>query len=74
MSELESGAEPDDPYSGRSSDDDSDLWSDGDTDGEWEWLFLDLLDMIPIMQTTRWKTKVIIRIDADPWSVGYFKM
>ena len=35
MSELESGAEPDDPYSGRSSDDDSDLWSDGDTDGEW---------------------------------------
>ena len=25
MSELESGAEPDDPYSGRNSDDDSDL-------------------------------------------------
>ena len=36
MSELESGAEPDDPYSGRNSDDDSDLWSDGDSDGEWE--------------------------------------
>lgn len=35
MSELESGAEPDDPYSDRSSDDDSDFWSDGDTDGEW---------------------------------------
>lgn len=36
MNELESGAEPDDPYTDRSSDDDSDFWSDGDSDSEWD--------------------------------------
>lgn len=34
MNELESGAEPDDPYTDTSSDDDSDFWSDGDSDSE----------------------------------------
>ena len=36
MNELESGAEPDDPYTDRSSDDDSDFQSDGDSDSEWD--------------------------------------
>ena len=36
MNELESGAEPDDPYTDRNSDDDSDFWSDGDGDSEWD--------------------------------------